>query len=243
MNFYCLEHHGHGRSVGSGSLGLVESFDRLRDDAVQFCRHIINQKGKNRFGIVGHSLGGAISLYIGDILQHEFGESFVGVVALAPSVLGGAPGWATLSLLSGVSYILPWVAVGPEEHTELYDTGSGLNLNYSGKMRASTASMFVNDIYPRTGRLLALQPAERDELKMNFAFIIFSGDKDGVVPYKLMRVVVEGAATMEKALVKLKGKDHQPLIVEGWEEVASKMSSWFASRTQLQPVTSKLNTS
>ena len=28
ISFYCLEHHGHGRSVGRGTLGLVESFDR-----------------------------------------------------------------------------------------------------------------------------------------------------------------------------------------------------------------------
>jgi alpha-beta hydrolase superfamily lysophospholipase len=43
LNFHVMEHHGHGRSVGSGTLGLVDSFDRLLADALSFCKHIVSR--------------------------------------------------------------------------------------------------------------------------------------------------------------------------------------------------------
>ena len=227
-----MEHHGHGRSVvAGGTLGMVESFDRLLDDAQSFCAHIVkNQPPGSQWGIMGHSMGGAIALYLGDRVA-DLAPGFLGVSAVAPSVGGATPGGVTLTALSFVSWAWPSLAVGPPEHPEMYDTGSGLELNYGGAMRASTASLFVNDIYPRTAQLLAMSPEEREELAMNFPLVIWCGDKDGLVPFKLMRdTVIPGAQTHDKELVKLKGKDHQPLLSEGWEQVAANFVAWFASR-------------
>jgi len=91
--------------------------------------------------------------------------------------------------------------------------------------------MFVNDIYPRTSRLLALPPEEREELSMNFPMAIVSGDQDAVVPYKLMRdLILPAAASDDKELIKLKGKDHQPMLAGDWEDTAGQMAAWFARR-------------
>merc|ERR1711934_268774 len=105
-----------------------------------------------------------------------------------------------------------------------------MGLNYSGRMRANTASMFLNDVYVRTGSMLTLDPAERNEFQLDFAFCILIGDKDKAVPWKEMPSVVHGAKATDTSIVTLKGRNHQPLVHKGWEKVAATVVDWFVDR-------------
>lgn len=96
------------------------------------------------FLVVGHSMGGAQAIFLGDFFQKFYPHQFLGALLLAPSIAGPTPPLIVRGALRGLAALLPSLSVGPPEHVEEYDTGSGWGLNYDGKMRASTARMFVD---------------------------------------------------------------------------------------------------
>ena len=135
-------------------------------------------------------------------------------------------------LLPQVVYMYPGAPVGPPEHTEIYDTGSGLGLNYGGAMRARTAQMFVllND---RTEANLALAIAERKELQMNFPLLLLCGSEDGAVPHGRMADLLAASASGDKEFVTLPGKSHQPIAMkeEGWQKDVQRIIEWIRARS------------
>jgi len=230
MVFCCLEQRGHGRSVGpAGTHGLVKNFDELCVDAIEFCGHIVHMYHPAQFVVAGHSMGGAVALHIGDTLVQDYRGTFIGEAVIAPALYG--PPELRIGVLrnlfEGLAWMGPGFPIGPWEDMKLYDTGSGKMLNYSGGMRAGTISMFMNDLWPRTDKLLCLPPAERKgRLVLDFPLLVLCGKQDEVVPCQTMRKIIEGASTKEKQLIELEGRSHQPLAVVGWEEVLQHLVAW-----------------
>ena len=142
FDFHCLEHHAHGRS--SGTRALVEGFDLIKRHQLEFITQTCGRRNGTRFAVVGHSMGGAAAVYIGEELKSTFGSAFIGEVLLAPSITCAVPNVVVVSALRAVSYFWPSAPLGPPEHPSEYDTGSGLHLNFDGYMRLQTAKMFVD---------------------------------------------------------------------------------------------------
>ena len=178
-----------------------------------------------KLGVMSHSMGGAVAMYIGDTLASEHRDRFVGVVAMAPAVLGAPVNIALRKIVGCVARCWPQCELGPMEHTEGYDTGSGLGINYSGRMMVGSVDMFINDIFPRTQRELAKAPEARKQLRMRFRCLILCGSKDRVVPCVGLQRLADGGAETE--LVVLKGKDHQPMLHKGWEKIVDQMCDWL----------------
>jgi alpha-beta hydrolase superfamily lysophospholipase len=133
--FVALEQHGHGRSTGQR--GLVVSFDLLVQHALQFVEHVV---GAGRVIVAGHSLGGAVAAFLGAPLRQQLGARFLGAILIAPSLSGPTPDWVTRTALAGLSNVWGGAPVGPPEHPEEYDTGSGLDINYRGNMQVLCTS-------------------------------------------------------------------------------------------------------
>lgn len=96
------------------------------------------------FTVIGHSMGGAAVMFLGDQFAEDYGKHFLGAILMAPSFVGPVPDCVTVFALGVLSTVLPFLPLGPKEHPEEYDTGSGWDLNYSGRMRLGTAALFVN---------------------------------------------------------------------------------------------------
>ena len=136
--FVALEQHGHGRS--SGQRGLVQSFDLLVAHASDFVEHLLNADPSARVVVLGHSLGGAVTAFLGAPMRRKYASRFLGTILLAPSLSGPTPDWLTRTALSGLANIWSGAPVGPPEHPDEYETGSGLGLNYCGKMQVRSGS-------------------------------------------------------------------------------------------------------
>ena len=110
------------------------SFDLLVKHAAEFVKQLI-ASGTARTVIAGHSMGGAVAAFLGASLRHQPGSQFLGAILIAPCLSGPTPDWLTRTALAGLSSIWGGAPVGPPEHPEEYDTGSGLDINYRGKMQ------------------------------------------------------------------------------------------------------------
>lgn len=81
---YALDLRGHGRSPGQR--GYIRSWQEFRSDIAQFVRHIRSDVGHDVASLplflIGHSLGGTISL---DYAMHH-ADMLTGVVAIAPAL-------------------------------------------------------------------------------------------------------------------------------------------------------------
>ena len=169
LRFRALEDHAHGRSVRRcrGTHGLVDSFETLVGHSRDFLSHVRalwrggggqgaaaavgaaavgdgdDEEDAFRVFLVGHSMGGATAALLADVLADE-GVAPAGVVLLAPALLCTPPPQLTVAALTAVSWLLPSAPLGPPEHGEMYDTGSGLGLNYGGRMRLQTGKLFLD---------------------------------------------------------------------------------------------------
>lgn len=245
MSFYALEHHGHGRS--SGTKALVRGWDVLESHALAFVERYAQQHGETghqrSFFLAGHSMGGAVAARIALRVAERYGGSgmnprFLGQVLLAPSFTCYYPNAAVRGLLRAVGWLAPWAPLGPPEHPELYDTGSGKNLNYGGMMRVKTAAMFVDACLEvernwekrGAGALpFALEPA-------GAPCLVLHGEGDFAVPVgpgtmqrKLYEGMVGGSPLSKVEL--LENEDHQMIAAptkaqEAWESYLDAIVTW-----------------
>jgi alpha-beta hydrolase superfamily lysophospholipase len=65
---------------------------------------------------------------------------------------------------------------------------------------------------------------------MAFHLLVLCGDRDGVCSHKMAKRVADAAKGSDVEFQKLKGKDHHPLLSEGWESLAELVHEWFATR-------------
>ncbi|PIE80562.1 MAG: lysophospholipase [Chloroflexi bacterium] len=94
---YACDNRGHGRSPGRR--GYVNRFNEFQQDVIAFQEVVTEQEGKRPLFLMGHSLGGLISLYT--VLHNSSG--LTGVIASAPALdTGGIPAvlMATSKILS-----------------------------------------------------------------------------------------------------------------------------------------------
>ena len=101
---YLLDHRGHGRSTGGSSIpGLVhvEDFDDYAEDLYKVAREVLTVPGPKY--LVGHSMGGAISLG----LLEAYPTFFDAAVLTAPmlGVKTGYPHWVVLAVTDFMSWL------------------------------------------------------------------------------------------------------------------------------------------
>ena len=217
--------------------------------------------------LMGHSMGGATAALLSDSLRSpslnetetEDGhacasraesdgfEDFVGCVLLAPSLLCTAPPRLLVAALTVVSWLLPSAPLGPPEHGAIYDTGSGLGLNYSGKMRLQTGKLFL-DLNDAVEAAMARSRAGGDSdssgtsngtrmpgggtLRLNFPMLIMHGTDDHAVPFAGSEQLLEHAQSSDKTLHALHGRGHQALCERGWQDVSAQIFAWISQRVE-----------
>lgn len=267
-NFVALEHHGHGRS--SGHRGLVQSWALLEGHALAFVDHWAAgardaSGAPHCFFLMGHSMGGAVAARVVRRVDSRYGipaergvPRFLGQVLWAPALTCSYPGACTRGLLRAVGCVAPWAPLGPPEDVSCYDTGSGLNLNYSGKMQLRTATLFVDaameveaDIgFDGETIVENVDEATKSHIRQTLAFalalpgrpcLVLHGLRDhgvpateGSVQHMVYAACIPADASDRRSRVDLiKGEDHQPIaypMAHGakWETYADSALDWVA---------------
>jgi pimeloyl-ACP methyl ester carboxylesterase len=215
--------------------------ERLKRD----CSEQRHADGNVLFAVVGHSMGGCALTFLGDCFARDYGQKFLGCIFLAPAIVGPIPDKVTCFALNILSRIVPFLPVGPPEHTEQYDTGSGWDLNYGGRMRLSTAAMFVKLFSEVRGSMDRMTAPDDDRFALasledpkylctmrTYSWLVLHGDKDGVVPlsqatriYDFFRSPVD--SNLSKEVVVMKGVGHTPFCDEGSEEMKQSINSYI----------------
>eukprot|EP00451_Oxyrrhis_marina_P022559 CAMPEP_0204338206 /NCGR_PEP_ID=MMETSP0469-20131031/20897_1 /ASSEMBLY_ACC=CAM_ASM_000384 /TAXON_ID=2969 /ORGANISM="Oxyrrhis marina" /LENGTH=171 /DNA_ID=CAMNT_0051322347 /DNA_START=54 /DNA_END=569 /DNA_ORIENTATION=- len=170
-------------------------------------------------------MGGAVAAWACRELGEDVRGRVTGVVLLAPA-LGGSelPPTPVVWGLKLVHLFYPSAALGPPEHGEIYDTGSGLKLNYEGNMRLCTAKMFL-DLHDKVAGQRG-----RGEIRLDFPVLWVHGAGDRAVSCAWGKDFFDQCCFGDKEFLRLVGRDHQPICEDKWEEVLESVVQWVRGR-------------
>ncbi|RHX93246.1 alpha/beta hydrolase [Leptospira stimsonii] len=83
INFYSFDMRGHGRS--EGRRGHADSFDQYVRDLSHFTSEVLKREQKDRFFLLGHSLGGAVALRYSQEGINQ--DNILGLILSSPALL------------------------------------------------------------------------------------------------------------------------------------------------------------
>ncbi|RHX89010.1 alpha/beta hydrolase [Leptospira stimsonii] len=83
INFYSFDMRGHGRS--EGRRGHADSFDQYVRDLSDFASEVLKREQKDRFFLLGHSLGGAVALRYSQEGINQ--DNILGLILSSPALL------------------------------------------------------------------------------------------------------------------------------------------------------------
>ncbi|KAH9260683.1 hypothetical protein BASA81_001150 [Batrachochytrium salamandrivorans] len=195
---YGLDHQGHGRSEGD-RLHLVGGFTDYVDDVldlVAMCKRE-NPLLVNKVYVLGHSMGGLITVLTLQRAQHEFAGAVISGPALGLDV---PPPPAVLALLGGLSAVLPKLPV------------DGLPLDTLADNKP-LVDLYLNDPLVSRGkipaRLLNEMATSMSQVKpelLTLPYLLFHGEGDGLCALRFSQEFHQKSVnSRDKTFVKLKG--------------------------------------
>ncbi|XP_030640171.1 monoglyceride lipase [Chanos chanos] len=224
MLVFAHDHVGHGQSEGERM--NVKNFQVYVRDSLQ---HIDIMRGRYSslpVFIVGHSMGGAISI----LTACERPQDFAGVVLIAPMVQMN-PESATpfkVFIAKVLNYMAPrftlgsieskWVSRDPKQ-VEAYDSDE---LNYHGGLRVSFGMQLMN----ATSRI------EREIPDITWPFLLLHGDDDKLCDIRGSHLMYNQAKSTDKKLKVYEGGYHalHHDLPETAESVLKEVCSWILER-------------
>lgn len=196
---YGFDLRGHGRSAGQR--GYIGGWQDYREDVRAFVRMVGEQAAGRAIFIMGHSLGGLITLEY--VLQYP--DGLKGVIASAPA-LGqtGVP-----PLLIAISRILSRVWPTFSLKTQL--DASGISRD-PAVVRAYVEDPLVHSL--GTARLGAEAPTamawtQAHAADLRLPLLIVHGSADRVVPPEASRIFFENASSTDKTRLVYEGGYHE----------------------------------
>ncbi|KAI1892196.1 hypothetical protein AGOR_G00130830 [Albula goreensis] len=226
------DHVGHGRSEGERM--VIEDFQIYIRDSLQ---HVDMMRGRHPHlpvFIVGHSMGGAISI----LTACERPNDFAGVVLIAPMVQMN-PESATpmkVFLAKVLNHVMPslclgsieskWISRDPKE-VEAYDKDE---LNYHGGLRVSFGMQLLS----------AARRIERAIPDIAWPFFILHGDADKLCDISGSQLLLENAKSTDKRLKVYEGAYHalHHDLPETVDSVRQEVITWITERLPEQQASS-----
>jgi alpha-beta hydrolase superfamily lysophospholipase len=216
---YAFDNRGHGRSAGQR--GHVNNFDELRQDLVIFQQIVKDQEEERPLFIMGHSLGGLITLYT---LLHD-STGYSGAVISAPALdTGGVPAvliaaskilsrvWPTLSFPSGLD--AQAISRDPDEVKAYLDDPL---IHDKGTPRLATES--------QNAISWCLEHAD----KVQIPILILHGTGDRITSPISSREFFDKITFADKTYISYDGGYHESLNDLHQQQAASDIQNWLDS--------------
>ncbi|MGQ0621796.1 MAG: lysophospholipase [Panacagrimonas sp.] len=197
---YAIDHRGHGKSAGGGS-AFVDRFSNVVDDMDQLVELAKREQPKKPLFLLGHSMGGALSLSY--TLKHA--TKLSGLILSGPAVaLDGAPPFMKplSKLLSmflprlGMFGIDPSLVSRDKDAVAAYASDP---LNAHGKVPARTLGEIV--------KFVEWLPAVLPVIKL--PLLILHGSADKLAGVAGSRMVLERVSSTDKTLKVYEGLEHE----------------------------------
>uniref|UniRef100_A0A3B4YVR8 Monoglyceride lipase n=1 Tax=Seriola lalandi dorsalis TaxID=1841481 RepID=A0A3B4YVR8_SERLL len=221
---FAHDHVGHGQSEGDRM--NIKDFQVYIRDALQHVDLMRSRHPELPVYIVGHSMGGAISI----LTASERPSDFAGVVLIAPMVQMN-PDSATpfkVFLAKVLNHMLPSLTLGSIESkwvsrdktkVEAYDADE---LNFHGGVRVSFGMQLMG----------AAARIEREIPSISWPFLLLHGDADKLCDIRGSKMMYEKAASSDKKLKVYEGGYHalHHDLPEVAESVLKEVTGWITER-------------
>ncbi|KAL3067794.1 hypothetical protein OYC64_022140 [Pagothenia borchgrevinki] len=224
MLAFAHDHVGHGQSEGERM--NIKDFQVYIRDSLQ---HVDLMKSRHPglpVFIVGHSMGGAISI----LTACERPSEFSGVVLIAPMVQMN-PESATpfkVFMAKVLNHMVPNLTLGPIDskwisrdmkQVEAYDADE---LNFHGGMRVSFAMQLMG----------AAARIEREIPSISWPFLLLHGDADKLCDIRGSKLMYENAASCDKKFKVFEGAYHalHHELPEVSESTLKEVTGWITDR-------------
>ncbi|XP_068454519.1 monoglyceride lipase [Clinocottus analis] len=221
---FAHDHVGHGQSEGDRM--NVKDFQVFVRDSLQHVDLMKSRHPDLPVFIVGHSMGGAISI----LTACERPSDFAGVVLIAPMVQMN-PESATpfkVFVAKVLNHMVPSLTLGSidskyisrdAKQVESYDTDE---LNFHGGMRVSFGIQLMG----------AAARIEKEIPSISWPFLLLHGDEDKLCDIRGSQMMYENAPSSDKKLKVFEGAYHalHHEIPEVAESVLKDVTSWITER-------------
>lgn len=224
ISIYALDHKGHGRSAGKR--GHVVDFNEYVNDLSFFINGVIDENPNLPVFLLGHSMGGVISILYAFQNQEKLAGLILSSPGLVPTV--DAPKYK-LALASFLSKYFPSITVSNE-----------LDANYISHDREVVAA-YLNDplVHDRistrwyTEFMKSAQECLHRASEITIPLFVFHGTDDRIVDFAGSIQLFDAASSRDKTKLLLEGLYHETMneVEYEREKVLSAVARWILERT------------
>ncbi|XP_029362822.1 monoglyceride lipase [Echeneis naucrates] len=221
---FAHDHVGHGQSEGDRM--IIKDFQVYIRDSLQHIDLMKSRYPDLPIFIIGHSMGGAISI----LTACERSSDFAGVVLIAPMVQMN-PDSATpfkVFLAKVLNHMLPSLTLGSiqskwvsrdQTEVEAYDADK---LNFHGGLRVSFGIQLMG----------AAARIEREIPSISWPFLLLHGDADKLCDIRGSKMMYENAPSSDKGFKIYEGGYHalHNDLPEVAESVLKEVTTWITER-------------
>lgn len=218
---FALDHRGHGRS--DGPRGLIDRIDLVVDDLSRFVERHVGELGPGKPFLIGHSLGGAVSL------AYALGQpdSVSGLILSGPAVATEAvsPAMTLVSrALSAIAPRLPVFQLDEElicRDQRIVQAYRDDPLVYSGKLPARTLWQILS--------AMRTLPAQVPELSL--PLLLLHGGEDQLCPAAGSQLIYDRAGSDDRTIRIYPELYHEVFNEPEREAVIEDLITWLLERS------------
>jgi alpha-beta hydrolase superfamily lysophospholipase len=219
---YAMDHRGHGRS--DGPRAMIDRLDRLVDDLGLFVTRVREEHDGRRPFVVGHSLGGAVSLTYA--IRH--GDTIEGLVVSGPAVATEAVPAVLKAITALMSRVAPLAPVFKIDENLISRDPAVVRayqedpLNHNGKLPARTLGEIMKSMDSMSTQVAGLRTP----------LLLLHGSDDQLCPPEGSRMVHDGAGATDKTIKVYDGLYHEIFNEPERDEVIDDLVAWLAERAE-----------
>jgi acylglycerol lipase len=220
---HALDHRGHGRS--DGARAMIDRLDRLVDDLRLLVAAVREQHDGRRPFLVGHSLGGAVS--VAYALRHA--ETIEGLVLSGPAVATEAVPAALRVVTRMLSLATPRLPVFKIDDALISRDPAVVRdyqddpLNHAGKLPARTLAEIM----------ISMQRVPDEVSRLSTPLLLLHGGEDKLCPPQGSRMIDRGASSRDKTLIIYEGLYHEVFNEPERDRVIDDLVAWLGERSEI----------
>lgn len=225
MMVFAHDHVGHGQSEGERM--VVSDFQVFVRDVLQHVDTIQKDYPEVPVFLLGHSMGGAISI----LAAAERPTHFSGMVLISPLVLANPESASTFKVLAAkvLNLVLPNMSLGRIDSSVLSRNKSEVDIYDSDPLicRAGVKVCFGIQL------LNAVSRVERAMPKLTLPFLLLQGSADRLCDSKGAYLLMESSRSQDKTLKMYEGAYHvlHKELPEVTKSVLHEINTWVSHRT------------
>jgi alpha-beta hydrolase superfamily lysophospholipase len=218
---YIMDNRGHGRS--SGLRGHVDDFREYREDLASFIEKVRKEYHREKLFLVGHSLGGLISISY----ALSFPKSIQGLIISSPGLRPKEPPPVVKAFMGRIlSHLWPTLTLSNEVDPHGISRDPMVVTNYINDplVHDRVSTRFYTEFLKETVRVVAEAPSLRVPL------LLMQAGEDRLVDPEASKEFFSRAGSQDKTLKIYEGYYHELFNEPEKEKVFMEIEQWIKER-------------